>query len=99
MRWVCVWDDSSSADQASYRLTLALCAGLGKTAQVVSLFAGLRIANMLGPSLIVCPATLMTHWTRYGRRCVCLLPQSLSLFSSVQGVQAVVPSYTSPDAP
>jgi SNF2 family DNA or RNA helicase len=41
--------------------------GLGKTAQLIALFAGLKVVNALGPSIVVCPATVMSHWIR----CAC----------------------------
>ena len=36
--------------------------GLGKTVQVVAFFAALYERKDFQPSLIVCPATVMTHW-------------------------------------
>lgn len=38
--------------------------GLGKTVQVVAFLAGLQRSNMFGPTLIVCPATVMRQWVR-----------------------------------
>mmetsp|Transcript_23904 Transcript_23904/g.40058 ORF Transcript_23904/g.40058 Transcript_23904/m.40058 type:complete len:1147 (-) Transcript_23904:25-3465(-) len=38
--------------------------GLGKTIQVIALLAGLHNSSMFGPSVIVCPATVMKQWVR-----------------------------------
>jgi DNA excision repair protein ERCC-6 len=38
--------------------------GLGKTAQVISLLSGLHFTGQLRSCLIVCPATVLSHWVR-----------------------------------
>ena len=39
--------------------------GLGKTAQAISIIAALHYSRLLTkPVLIVCPATVMSHWVK-----------------------------------
>eukprot|EP00741_Cyanophora_paradoxa_P022391 tig00021463_g21617.t1 len=38
--------------------------GLGKTIQVIALLAGLHRSGLFGPSIVVCPATVMRQWVR-----------------------------------
>jgi DNA excision repair protein ERCC-6 len=38
--------------------------GLGKTAQVAALLGSLKHNGLLRPSLVVCPATVISHWVR-----------------------------------
>eukprot|EP00762_Andalucia_godoyi_P002874 ANDGO_04440.mRNA.1 DNA repair protein rhp26 len=38
--------------------------GLGKTIQIISFLASLHYSNMFGPSLIVCPSSVMRQWVR-----------------------------------
>ena len=42
--------------------------GLGKTVQVISFLEGLLRSGMYNTSIIVCPVTLMSHWTREFQR-------------------------------
>ena len=53
---------------ADIRYASRAWAGLGKTAQVIALLAGLKVANKLGSVMVVCPATVMAHWLRYDGR-------------------------------
>ena len=42
--------------------------GLGKTVQVLSFLGALHFSNMYGPSIVVCPVTLLQQWKREARR-------------------------------